>query len=524
MQFLDNGRAGLFIRPLQEELHRLEEFLTEFFPMSDIRMILESIGQNLAIKLDELFLPVVAQSIAEKKTLGLLTGDSPQARYSSFFTAANGQEMTTRFPFLFEMRNRLIEKAVTNIIICLRRLQQNWLLIQEMSLIDATQLKLANVHVSGGDIHGGEQVLILEFFGGKKLVYKPTNLRGVNLMRRMSKFIGFSHSFEISFPKVFSPGEHGWMEFIEFRESDGDVQIQNHFRRLGALLAFAEAFMTSDIIHSNVICRLGEYPTVIDWDVLFRPTPFDRTYPIFRTGIIQEVVPDLEGKISFASALQSIGYYTFDRLRSHPKEGTERTDELEVEFLWRHARQLINNPIQGDLYISPNGYINESIQGYEYGYKTISNRASHVLSQSGWLQAVGEIYPRVILRPTELYFKILRLMQQPIGCTSIEAAKQIARAELEATGQYPELIEHEIAQLVEGDVPYFTQCPAKRDLYVGKFRPECPRIADFYPESAIELLRKNFHNRSQAVMDANVALVREALGKTRGNVRRQMVA
>ena len=501
IQFIDDPRAMLFVDDVTASIGKLSQFLREKFPKAKREEIIKSVGRNLVEQLDQMFLPIIAAVIKEKRDSGELKGDSPTKRYENFFTKGNVDELTQKFPFLFQARDMLITKAVNNIIECLERLRGDIQLLLSTIINNADLETLSAIDIPDPDFHDSRQVLILTFVNSK-LVYKPTNLRGVNVVNGLCNFFKLKSPYDLYIPQVVECKEYGWMEFIDFQESTNERQIRNHFKRYGSLLAFAEAFMFSDLQYPNIICARGEYPTPIDFETLFCPDHFEKTFPINRILLVQEgSYGDGKPQDGFVASIQSFGYKT--GIRSVPQSGTEGTDLIEAVTVQAPADLiLVNNPVSKTHFISPLGYIDEITSAYDYCYDLISKKVKKITDLDVW-DCVGQLSFRAIMRAGRKYKAFLSLA---LTSSDPELVLKDGFKDLE----FPELHEYEISNLLKMDIPHFSIKPGQRHLFFGRQSvSEC--VEGFFSETASELFKKNIFNRHTQIKKKNINFIRKNL-------------
>jgi lantibiotic modifying enzyme len=141
---------------------------------------------------------------------------------------------------------------------------------RELLCSDAT--KVSGISGEIADTHnGGRAVRIVVFEDGRKLVYKPKDLR---LDVAMHALIGrFNHSEPPVLLRTARPlarDGYGWTEFIEHEGCPDTSAFDRFFRRAGAWLALFHGLAATDMHQENMIAS-GEHPVPIDLEMLLQP-------------------------------------------------------------------------------------------------------------------------------------------------------------------------------------------------------------------------------------------------------------
>jgi hypothetical protein len=184
-----------------------------------------------------------------------------RALFTEELLAGGWREILLEYPLLGRFIISLIQNWLNNMEELAANLQADReILVRELNQgkdpgqVQAVSGNLADAH------NQGKSVLILQFESGLKIVYKPRNInidtayyRLVQHLKRM-KF-----PCELKAPLALQAGNHGWIEFIAYRELTSLEEAKAYYRRAGALLCLVYVLGGNDFHGENIIAG-GEQP------------------------------------------------------------------------------------------------------------------------------------------------------------------------------------------------------------------------------------------------------------------------
>lgn len=344
-------------------------------------------------------------------------------------------------------------------------------------LTGAATGELVEVTIGAGDSHeGGETVSILGTAAGT-VVYKP---RSVAVDHALAGFLARLLADEpadcrIRVPAVLvrrdGDGHYGFAEYVPHRHCRTEAELKSFYRGLGHWLAVMRLLGGSDLHHENLIA-CGQTPVVVDCETLFtpvtgwRPSGYgdaaDRALrqiaqSLLRTGLLpgRGGVLGLRGMdVSGAGALP--GQQPYLEVPTIIDAGTDRARLGLTPTLPEPGRNLPHD----------NPELGRHWERVVDGFTELSGRLRE------WDRA-GRLAPmlasfagcqiRIVARDTIAYVELGRMLWHPSSLYRPGPARQRA-AELLArhaqnrpgTPDAPAVIDAEIDELLDGDVPVFT--------------------------------------------------------------------
>lgn len=337
--------------------------------------------------------------------------------------------------------------------------------------------ELTEVIFGAGDSHrGGQSVAVLGFTVAGKVVYKPRSLQvDAVLAGMLDEVFGEVPAKErIWVPEVVPCEGYGWARYVTHEYCVAPAQLSRFYRGIGHWLAVMRLLGGSDLHQENVIA-CGPSPVVVDCETLFTPLPppepsgfglaFDRASAmvgatVLRTGLlpIRGVALGWRGVDSSAA-----GFLPGQQMPAQvPVIVDAGSDRARLGFAQARAGAGASHPSPEPALAA---YWDHILDGYDE--LTAELKA---MDRAGALEPLLDHFTgcpvRVVLRATETYAELARMLWHPVSLHDQAAAVSRATTVLAAMAEQaphlpgdPQVIAAEIADLLIGDVPYFTTTP-----------------------------------------------------------------
>jgi type 2 lantibiotic biosynthesis protein LanM len=343
--------------------------------------------------------------------------------------------------------------------------------------------ELNELSFGAGDSHRGGSTVAIARGEGWRVVYKPRSLAIDSALRGFVTGVAEDHGSALSvrIPEVVDCGDYGWAEFVAHRFSAGNEELLSFYRGIGHLLALMRLLSGSDLHAENVIAQGGS-PVVVDCETLFTPKippspsgygdALDRAIGLIaRTVLSIGLLPGRGVSLGFRGVDHSAvgmlpGQQPMQRQQAIIGAGS---DKAYVGSVLVEARVSQNHP---SLRPALAEYWPEVMRGFDELTATLQHLdgASRLWPR---MEAFGGCHIRVVLRATEAYAEIGRMLWHPVSLHHPEPAQQRAFELLEKMATNvsvapsdPVVIQAEINELLEGDVPYFS-CLAREGRLHG---------------------------------------------------------
>ncbi len=332
--------------------------------------------------------------------------------------------------------------------------------------------ELNELSFGAGDSHRGGATVAIARGEGWRVVYKPRSLAIDEALRGFVAGLAEDHGSALSvrIPEIVDHGDYGWAEFVAHRFAAGDEDLLSFYRGIGHLLALMRLLSGTDLHAENVIAHGGN-PVVVDCETLFTPKippspsgygdALDRAIGLItRTVLSIGLLPGRGVSLGFRGVDHSAvgmlpGQQPRQRQQSILGAGT---DKAYVGSILVETRVSQNHPSPRPALAE---YWPEVLRGFDELTATLQR-----LDADGrlWprMQAFEDCRVRVVLRATEAYAEIGRMLWHPVSLHHPEPAQQHAFELLEKMATNvsmapsdPAVIRAEVDELLEGDIPYF---------------------------------------------------------------------
>lgn len=524
--------GAAFRQPLTQYLVRMEETLSEFADrMPDIRLetntILTSAGSTMMNTLFTLCSRTFLDLLL--RVQDTLPGDSPEARYQAFVETqllpnqAVFYSPETELGRLVEQRIRYSVKAFREF---LERFDCDRPLLRE-ALGIAVQ-SIDDIQFSSGDTHNsGKTVFLIQVNGGERLLYKPHSTANDEILSRLLQWVNENARLRLPLrhARTCSRGAYGWQEFIPYKACETQTEAENYMYRLGCLLFFSFLTCCNDLHLENIIAA-GEHPFLIDletmcvnqygfggysleaatsWDLflassvfssLLLPTNFSREKAANRmdvSGILAGVSGKLQSDEKFYRIIN---------------EGTDQICYT-LQPMSAQDSKFHNIAVLNGQRLHAGDYLEFITEGFRdvYTFLLENKEAYRALMEDGLFDA--GVY-RLVLRNTSLYEKYLLASYHPAYLPDRLAVFQ----RLKGTGDYAnpshrKLVEMEIRQLLNDDIPYFYSKFRSLDLYGPD---DC--CVGFFSKSTQEQLLEKLEQLSEADLYRQLYCIRTSIARS----------
>lgn len=465
---------GCLILPATADLAARLSSVPELAP-AEADIVLAAAGLALRTTLHRKLARMLLLELNAARVDGRLVGDTPEARWDYFLAMTERpdfwDELALHYPTLIDRTGRLVANQTAAALL----FAQRWAADRDSleGLLGGPAGALTEVGFGAGDSHrGGFTVATLTCAGGR-LVYKP---RSVAADVALGAFIAeleadLGEALPIRVADTVGRKDHGWAAFVEHRYAADRVELARFYAGIGQWLAVMRLLRGTDIHAENLIAHGGS-PVVVDCETLFTP---DVPPSPSGLGDAADRAERLVAGTVLASGLlpgrgQGLGWRGIDTSAAGALPGQQPmmlapdivgagTDEAKMGMTPVPVPPAQNHPAAEP---ALSEFWPEVLAGFD--------RLTDHLRR---LDALGELRPRlarfedcpirVVVRQTEVYAELARMLWHPVSLHKEEEGRERARNLLAQMGSNvatapsdPAVIEAEIDELMVGDIPFFS--------------------------------------------------------------------
>jgi class II lanthipeptide synthase len=417
------------------------------------------------------------------RVTGRLSAGDAAARWAEFAEMSSSprywESLATHYPPLLPRLRAVISGRCAAALALARRLEAGRDALAGLPGVGTGPLRA--VTFGAGDSHGGGHTVALLEFAGGTAVYKPRPVSVDAVLGGMLAQVlhDVPERMRIRVPRVVPCEGYGWAEFVAHRYCAGEAELSAFYRGIGHWLGVMRLLGGSDLHAENVIA-CGPVPVVVDCETLFTPV-----HPAPPSGLGR--APDRARELVRATVLRTgmlpnrgtgLGWRGVDASAAGAVRGEQPVTELPVILDAGSDRARIGTGRSevaiGASHPSPEPVLAEHWERVLDGFAE-ATAALRSMDRAGALEPLlarfADCPIRVVLRSTEAYAELARMLWHPVSLHDPGAAADRAAGLLAAMARNvpgapddPEVIAAEVADLLDGDVPYFSTTPSRGRL------------------------------------------------------------
>jgi type 2 lantibiotic biosynthesis protein LanM len=409
------------------------------------------------------------------RVTGRLNGEKSEERWQQFLALSSQQsfwvDLARHYPSLLSRVDAIVRKRCMATL----RFAERWTADRPRmeGLCASGPAELNELSFGAGDSHRGGATVTIVRGEDWSVVYKPRSLAIDIALRRFVNEIAGAHgsALNVRVPEVMDCGDYGWGEFVTHRFAAGNEELLSFYRGIGHLLALMRLLSGSDLHAENVIAQ-GGTPVIVDCETLFTPKipPSPSGYGgavdragelIARTVLSVGVLPGRGMGLGWRGVdLSSVGMLPGQQpMQRQLGIHDAGSDNAHVGPMLFEAPVSQNHPSPRPALAE---YWPEVLRGFDELTATLQ-RLDASDSLRPRLRVFDDCRIRMVLRATEVYNEIGRMLWHPVSLHNPEPARQRAfgllqkmAANVSMAPSDPAVINAEIDELLEGDVPYFS--------------------------------------------------------------------
>ena len=458
-------------------LERLDVQLAKFTNLSstEITLIIDAAGHALGVSLHRKLCRLLVVELNTARTEGRLRGPTPEARWDDFIATSSTLEFwdgaVAKYPNVLARVARIVANAFDSVLSFAQAWTRDRAGLNEICGTEPG--RLTSLRFAAGDSHrGGRSVAILSCEAGR-LVYKPRSVQPELALKGLLSWLEreLGRPLPMRVPRAVSSGDHGWTDFIGHVFAADRQELRSFYQGLGQWLAVMRLLGGTDLHAENLIAH-GSHPVIVDCETLFTP----KVRP-FATGLgeaVDEAMRLVGGTVLATGLLpnrgEGLGWRGVDAsgIGALPREQPvisvqdlidAGTDRARIGLKTIPVASAQNHPTAEPALME---FWPDVLDGFDMlsGELRRLDEAGRLREQ---LTPFENCEVRVVTRATEIYAELARMLWHPVSLHDEPAARQRARdlltrmaANVSVAPSKLEVIEAEIADLLVGDVPYFS--------------------------------------------------------------------
>jgi len=483
------GRSIITCRKLNQQIpfEDLISFIVDFFTnklrtrllrkglkLNDC--LLQEAKLNLQVGLSKLTSQTFLEDMLETDA-GSLEG------YFTHTIQNNFRNFFKRYPVLARLVFTQAQYWVDNTIRLHQRLfEDRQYLVEQFEL--PTSFEVKKVITGLSDPHNnGNGVVVVEFSGSKRLIYKPRSVSGETIFYdTLSWYNNSQKKIKHYIPKILERNNYGWVEYIEHTSATSQEACKEYYKRIGSLLFFLHLYKVTDC-HSENMISFGEFPVITDLETLLTPYIKNSTKylnmltekidslienSVLRVGLLPQWTMDNNGNYYDSSGLGN----TKPQYSRYPHIEWKNINNSNIsyDYVCKKVPTDKNTLMYNSAVVEPVNYINEILYGFKQSYRFCTANKKYFTSKSLKLM-FSSFQSRFVYRATGIYTFLLNYLLHPDYMRNgVERSIQMdvlslgSLVNLETKHPYWPVLDAEYMDLFNGDVPYFSCKTAEKTL------------------------------------------------------------
>ncbi|EOX8275790.1 TPA: DUF4135 domain-containing protein [Streptococcus pyogenes] len=363
-----------------------------------------------------------------------------------------------RYPYLLKQINKEVGL-----------IEESYSLLFDRFLEDLSEIRscfnisepLSNVAFSLGDSHSKKQTVVKIAFKEKSVYYKPKSYHSHSILLELTSLLKSSNIPSFSLPKSLVKADYCWQLGVAYTSSNKDEVAKVYFK-YGVLAAFSEIFSITDLHMENVIVSGGDL-YLIDVETFFQRKlnvqnqnfegiTVDTYQRIYETSLSNGLFP-VQFEKNSAPNVSGISGKGGKRKKGKYELINKNRGDMKLVKVDYFQEDGFNIPTLNGKVVEPLDYANEIISGFRECYIFLLSQRSKI---KGIVEGFPELKSRALFRNTSDYGKFLQASTNPKYLFSEKKKKNLFSILYEAKHIEHFIVDNEIKDLMNGDIPYFS--------------------------------------------------------------------
>ncbi|HHJ8623652.1 TPA: DUF4135 domain-containing protein [Streptococcus pyogenes] len=363
-----------------------------------------------------------------------------------------------RYPYLLKQINKEVGL-----------IEESYSLLFDRFLEDLSEIRscfnisepLSNVAFSLGNSHSKKQTVVKIAFKEKSVYYKPKSYHSHSILLELTSLLKSSNIPSFSLPKSLVKADYCWQLGVAYTSSNKDEVAKVYFK-YGVLAAFSEIFSITDLHMENVIVSGGDL-YLIDVETFFQRKlnvqnqnfegiTVDTYQRIYETSLSNGLFP-VQFEKNSAPNVSGISGKGGKRKKGKYELINKNRGDMKLVKVDYFQEDGFNIPTLNGKVVEPLDYANEIISGFRECYIFLLSQRSKI---KGIVEGFPELKSRALFRNTSDYGKFLQASTNPKYLFSEKKKKNLFSILYEAKHIEHFIVDNEIKDLMNGDIPYFS--------------------------------------------------------------------
>lgn len=387
-------------------------------------------------------------------------------------------------------------------------------IMREFNIVESAFI-VEHLSTDISDSHkNGRRVFCVEFVSGEKILYKPRCLQNEIKLQEITNYfykICNLGSYEYC---ILDKGKYGWCEIVTQKDCESTEELSRYYQRIGVIL-FINYLLEGGDIHFENLIACNEYPVIIDAETFIGNIEGDngksateKVSNLLRKSVLYSGILPFYSWNNAGDAGINMSAISGEEGQKFPIKIpfiiNPKSVNMRVVYDYPVSKRNHNLAMLKGKFIQPSEFADKIIQGFKSAYLGAMEHTETLLKI---IQQYSELEVRYLIRNTQQYVIVLSSSYHPELLMDGGARNLFFYSLINGNLQNENsklLIEHEIEDLLSGDIPYFYFRGNKKSIYTWDGR----EVKNFFSKTALQQIEENIQYLSYKNLEQQIQYIK----------------
>lgn len=387
-------------------------------------------------------------------------------------------------------------------------------IMREFNIVESAFI-VEHLSTDFSDSHkNGRRVFCVEFVSGEKILYKPRCLQNEIKLQEITNYfykICNLGSYEYC---ILDKGKYGWCEIVTQKDCESTEELSRYYQRIGVIL-FINYLLEGGDIHFENLIACNEYPVIIDAETFIGNIEGDngksateKVSNLLRKSVLYSGILPFYSWNNAGDAGINMSAISGEEGQKFPIKIpfiiNPKSVNMRVVYDYPVSKRNHNLAMLKGKFIQPSEFADKIIQGFKSAYLGAMEHTETLLKI---IQQYSELEVRYLIRNTQQYVIVLSSSYHPELLMDGGARNLFFYSLINGNLQNENsklLIEHEIEDLLSGDIPYFYFRGNKKSIYAWDGR----EVKNFFSKTALQQIEENIQYLSYKNLEQQIQYIK----------------
>lgn len=387
-------------------------------------------------------------------------------------------------------------------------------IMREFNIVESAFI-VEHLSTDFSDSHkNGRRVFCVEFVSGEKILYKPRCLQNeIKLQEITNYFYKICNLGNYEYC-ILDKGKYGWCEIVTQKDCESTEELSRYYQRIGVIL-FINYLLEGGDIHFENLIACNEYPVIIDAETFIGNIEGDngksateKVSNLLRKSVLYSGILPFYSWNNAGDAGINMSAISGEEGQKFPIKIpfiiNPKSVNMRVVYDYPVSKRNHNLAMLKGKFIQPSEFADKIIQGFKSAYLGAMEHTETLLKI---IQQYSELEVRYLIRNTQQYVIVLSSSYHPELLMDGGARNLFFYSLINGNLQNENsklLIEHEIEDLLSGDIPYFYFRGNKKSIYTWDGR----EVKNFFSKTALQQIEENIQYLSYKNLEQQIQYIK----------------